>query len=96
MTNDTLGPQQFGPLQCVRVLSTGSVIAQPFAAVLAAQMGAEVIQTENPRVEDTWRTVGLHLPKADGSGTVGTSWLAERRNEFNVKLDMGTSEGEEG
>ena len=95
MANDTLVPERFGPLQGVRILSTGSVIAQPFAAVVAAQMGAEVIQTENPRVDDTWRTVGLHLPKTDGSGTVGTSWLQERRNEFNVTLDMSTPDGKE-
>jgi crotonobetainyl-CoA:carnitine CoA-transferase CaiB-like acyl-CoA transferase len=95
MPPDTLVPESFGPLQGVRVLSTGSVIAQPFAAVVAAQMGAEVIQVENPHVEDAWRAIGLQLPKLDGSGSVGTSWLAERRNEFNVTLDMGTPEGKE-
>ncbi len=84
----TLVPEQFGPLQGVRILSTGSVIAQPFAAALAAQWGAEVIQVENPTVEDTWRSIGLKLPSTDGSRQVGTSWLAERRNEFNITLDM--------
>lgn len=95
MAKETLVPEQFGPLQGVRVLSTGSVIAQPFAAVLAAQWGAEVIQVENPQVEDVWRSVGLSLPKKDGDGTIGTSWVAERRNEFNVSLNMGTQEGKE-
>jgi crotonobetainyl-CoA:carnitine CoA-transferase CaiB-like acyl-CoA transferase len=93
MARESLVPEQFGPLQGVRVLSTGSVIAQPFAAALAAQMGAEVIQVENPRVEDTWRTIGLKLPSKDGAREVGTSWLQERRNEFNVTLDMSTPEG---
>lgn len=92
---DTLVPEQFGPLQGVRILSTGSVIAQPFAAALAAQWGAEVIQVENPHVEDTWRTIGLKVPSADGSRQVGTSWLAERRNEFNISLDMSTPDGRE-
>ncbi|OAI39498.1 hypothetical protein AYO38_07450 [bacterium SCGC AG-212-C10] len=95
MPRETLVPEQFGALQGVRVLSTGSVIAQPFAAVLAAQMGAEVIQVENPHVDDTWRTIGLSLPRKDGTGNVSTSWLAERRNEFNVTLDMSTPEGRE-
>jgi crotonobetainyl-CoA:carnitine CoA-transferase CaiB-like acyl-CoA transferase len=95
VAKETLVPESFGPLQGVRVLSTGSVIAQPFAAVVAAQMGAEVIQIENPHVDDIWRTVGLSVPKKDGSGTVGTSWLAERRNEFNTTLDMSTPEGRE-
>jgi crotonobetainyl-CoA:carnitine CoA-transferase CaiB-like acyl-CoA transferase len=92
---ETLVPEQFGPLQGVRILSTGSVIAQPFAAALAAQWGAEVIQVENPHVEDTWRTIGLKVPSVDGTTQVGTSWLAERRNEFNVTLDMSTPEGKE-
>ncbi len=91
---DTLVPNSFGPLQGVKVLSTGSVIAQPFAAVLAAQWGAEVIQVENPNVPDVWRTVGLSLPTRDG-GTVSASFLAERRNEFNVLLDMGQPKGKE-
>ena len=95
MARETLVPEQFGPLQGVHVLSTGSLIAQPFAAALAAQMGAEVIQVENPHVEDTWRGIGLQLPRSDGAGTVGTSWLQERRNEFNVSLDMSTPEGKE-
>ncbi len=40
---DRLLPKQFGPLQGVRILSTGTLIAQPFAANIAAEMGAEVI-----------------------------------------------------
>ncbi len=90
---DTLVPENFGPLQGVKLLSTGSVIAQPYAAALAAQWGAEVIQVENPNVLDIWRTVGLSLPTKDG--TVSASFVAERRNEFNVRIDMGTPEGKE-
>ncbi len=41
MANETLVPEAFGPLQGVRILSPGTLIAQPFAAVLAAQMGAQ-------------------------------------------------------
>jgi crotonobetainyl-CoA:carnitine CoA-transferase CaiB-like acyl-CoA transferase len=43
---------------------------------------------------NVWRTVGLGLPDRDGA-TVSASFLAERRNEFNVRLDMGTPEGKE-
>lgn len=95
MARETLVPEQFGPLQGVRVLSTGSVIAQPFAAVLAAQYGAEVIQVENPHVEDTWRGVGLSLPSKDGQRKVSASFLAERRNQFHLTLDMSTPDGKE-
>ena len=43
---ESLLPEQFGPLQGVRIFSTGTLVAQPFAAALAAEMGAEVIQIE--------------------------------------------------
>jgi crotonobetainyl-CoA:carnitine CoA-transferase CaiB-like acyl-CoA transferase len=93
---DALVPEPFGPLQGVRILSTGTLIAQPFAAALAAQMGAEVIQVEHPGDGDTvWRTLGVRVPTKDGTGTVGASWLQERRNSFYVTLDLGHPEGRE-
>ena len=97
MPRDTLVPEVFGALRGVRILSTGSIIAQPFAASLAAQMGAEVIQVERPGVGDAvWREVGLRIPTKDGEGpAVSTSWLAERRNAFHVTLDMSVPAGRE-
>ncbi|MEW6300315.1 MAG: CoA transferase [Thermodesulfobacteriota bacterium] len=92
----SLMPEQFGPLQGVRILSTGSLIAQPFAAALAAEMGAEVIQVERPGEGDAaWRHLGIQLPTKDGTGKVATTWLQERRNEFYVTLDFGRPEGRE-
>ena len=89
-----LVPEAFGPLQGVRVVSTGALIAQPFAAALAAEMGAEVIQIERPGTGDAvWRNVGMKLPTADGKGQVATSWIQERRNTFCVTLDLACPEG---
>src|SRR5438477_8641440 len=92
----SLLPEQFGSLQGVRILSTGALIAQPFAAALAAEMGAEVIQVERPGTGDAvWRNVGMKLPTKDGKGTVATSWIQERRNSFYVTLDLACPEGRE-
>jgi L-carnitine CoA-transferase len=44
--------ENFGPLQDVRIISSGVFIAQPFAAGLAAELGAEVIHVERPKVGD--------------------------------------------
>ena len=56
MAEKTLVPEAFGPLQGVKIVSSGTLIAQPFAAALAADMGAEVIQIERPGVGDVgWR-----------------------------------------
>ncbi|MGH7963555.1 MAG: CaiB/BaiF CoA transferase family protein [Candidatus Binatia bacterium] len=90
----SLLPEQFGPLQGVRVLSTGSLIAQPYAATLAAEMGAEVIQVERPGEGDAaWRHLGVQLPTKEGKDKVATSWIQERRNELYTTLDFSQPEG---
>ena len=80
---DSLLPDQFGPLQGVRILSTGTIVAQPYAAALAAEMGAEVIQVERPVVGDITRGIGVH--NDDGGGlNLNSLWLQDRRNTFSV------------
>lgn len=92
----SLVPEQFGPLEGVRILSTGSLIAQPYAAALAAEMGAEVIQLERPGEGDAaWRHLGRQLPTKDGKGLVATTWIQERRNSFYATLDFSKAEGQD-
>ncbi len=94
MSIDNLVPERFGPLQGVRIISSGTLIAQPWAAELAAEMGAEVIQIERPGVGDIgWRTLGIRLETADGSPPVATNWIQERRNIFCVSLDLSKPQG---
>ena len=62
MSIENLVTEKFGPLQGVKIVSTGTLIAQPFAAELAAEMGAEVIQIERPGIGDVgWRNIGIKL-----------------------------------
>ena len=92
----SLLPEQFGPLQGVRIVSSGTLVAQPFAAVLAAEMGAEVIQIERTGEGDAaWRHLGMQLPTTDGQEKVATTWIQERRNEWYVTLDFSKPEGKE-
>lgn len=92
----SLVPDQFGPLQGVRILSTGSLIAQPYAAALAAEMGAEVIQLERPGEGDAaWRHLGRQLPTKDGKGLAATTWIQERRNSLYATLDFSKPEGQD-
>jgi len=65
-------PEPFGPLQGVRILSTGTIIAQPFAAHKAAEMGAEVVQIERPGTGDEYRFLGIRLKGPEGR-EAGTS-----------------------
>jgi crotonobetainyl-CoA:carnitine CoA-transferase CaiB-like acyl-CoA transferase len=96
MTGKPLIAEPFGPLQGVRIISTGTLIAQPFAAELAAEMGAEVIQIERPVVGDAgWRTIGIRLPSQHDDTQIATNFVQERRNVFCVTLDLSKPGGRE-
>ena len=93
--NSQLVPEAFGPLQGVKILSSGTIIAQPFAALLAAEMGAEVIQIERPGQGDlVWRNLEFPI-KGPGDSSVAAAWVQERRNMFHVSLDLSTSQGKD-
>ncbi len=91
---ESLLPEQFGPLQGVRIISTGTIVAEPFAAALAAEMGAEVIQIERPRIGDVTRTLVPRVGEIDGS-QVGALWAQDRRNTFHITLDFSVPEGKD-
>ena len=96
MADQDLIREPFGALQGVKILSTGTLIAGPFAAELAAEMGAEVIQVERTKTGDRgWRQFGPMLPAQDGLAPVSTVWAQERRNMFCVTLDPTTPKGRE-
>ena len=88
MNPETLVPERFGPLSSLKIVSTGILIAQPYAAALCAEMGAEVIQVERPGLGDfAWRYGGITLDTKDGF-KVATNWVQDRRNVFCVTLDF--------
>jgi formyl-CoA transferase len=77
------------PLQGVKVIELGQLIAGPFCARMLAEFGAEVIKIEPPRLGDPlrkWRK--LHA---------GTSlwWYAQARNKKSVTLDLKQPEAQE-
>ena len=91
----SLIPNPFGSLQGVRILSTGSIIAQPFAAAMAAEMGAEVIQIERPGQGDAlWRNLEFPIQGENG-GSVAAGWVQARRNSFHTTLDLSTPKGKQ-
>ena len=91
----SLLPRQFGPLQGMRIISSGTIIAQPFAASMAAEMGAEVIQIERPGQGDAvWRNLEFPIEGNDGT-TVAAGWVQNRRNSFHITLDLSNAKGRE-
>ncbi len=70
------------PLEGVKVIELGALIAGPYAAALLAQFGAEVIKIESPEGGDplrTWRK--LH----DGTSLW---WYSQSRNKKSVTLNL--------
>ncbi len=78
--------ESFGPLQGIRVLSTGNLIAAPFAGSMFADFGAEVIHIENPGVGDPLRQMPPFIEK-DGE-KVSAVWLDNGRNRLSMELDL--------
>lgn len=77
------------PLQGIKVVELGTLIAGPFCTRLLAEFGAEVIKIESPKGGDPlrkWRK--LHE---------GTSlwWYAQARNKKSVTLDLRQPEAQE-
>jgi len=77
------------PLEGVKVLELGNMIAAPFCTRILAEFGADVIKVEDPNGGDQlrqWRKMYR-----------GTSlwWLVQARNKRSAALDMRVAEGQE-
>ncbi len=67
-------------LNGVRVIDLGSFITAPYAAMLLAELGADVIKVEKPGSGDPFRTFG--------SGLYSSHFQAHNRNKRSVALDF--------
>src|ERR1700753_1317510 len=79
-----------GPLDGVRVLELGTLIAGPFAGRLLGDMGADVIKVEPPGAPDPLRTWGQ--AELDGQRVF---WTVHARNKRAVTLDLRRPRGRE-
>ncbi|WP_193614459.1 CaiB/BaiF CoA transferase family protein [Nocardioides lijunqiniae] len=71
-----------GPLDGVLVADFSRVLAGPYATMLLADLGAEVVKVESPAGDDTRHWVP---PTRD---EVGTYYLAINRNKRSIVLDL--------
>lgn len=79
-----------GPLEGVRVLDLGTLLAGPVAATLLGDFGADVIKVEQPGVGDPLRggPVAEDQPPR-------MFWLVEGRNKRSVTINLRKREGQE-
>lgn len=80
-------PKQKKPLQGVRVIDAGNMVAAPFSTVLLADFGADVIKIEHPKYGDGQRKLE---PIKDG---IPLWWKTIARNKRCVTLDLSKPEG---
>ncbi|MCC0056265.1 MAG: CoA transferase [Rhodobiaceae bacterium] len=76
-------------LQGMRVIELGTFLSAPFAAMLLADFGADVIKIELPEGGDPMRTLGEYPP----DGTSGYWWSFIGRNKRSLAMDIRTPEG---
>ena len=77
------------PLEGIRVIEIGHSIAAPYAALVLAELGAEVIKVERPGAGDDCRTWGAPV---DGAAP---TFHAMNRLKRSVTVDMKAPEGRE-
>ncbi len=78
-----------GPLQDLRVLEMGQLLAGPFCGQLLADFGADVIKFEQPEVGDPMRQWGREKPHGKSLW-----WPVVARNKKSATLNLRTEEGQ--
>lgn len=80
-------PSKVKPLTGVRIIDAGNMVSAPFASVLLADLGADVIKIEHPTLGDTQRKLE---PIVDG---VSLWWKGISRNKRCITLDLAKPAG---
>ena len=83
-----------GPLQGVRIVEMGQLIAIPFAMKLLADMGAQVIRLESTRRLESYRSDSVYQNEIHGEfWNRGANFYEQNRNKLGITLDLGQAEG---
>lgn len=77
-----------GALDGIRIADFGRVLSAPYATMLLADLGAEVIKVERPGVGDETRSWG-----PPWAGEESTYFLSVNRNKVSCSLDLASEEG---
>ena len=86
-----------GALQGIRVLDLSRVLAGPWCGQILADLGAEVIKIERPKVGDDTRMWGPPwMLDNEGAATRESGYYqCTNRNKYSVAIDIATEQGQE-
>jgi crotonobetainyl-CoA:carnitine CoA-transferase CaiB-like acyl-CoA transferase len=86
MTDDKLRSSDRRPLDRIRVVETGNYVAGPWAGLMLAELGADVIKVEPPR-GDPMRAFGLRHKR------LSALWVNCNHDKRSVVIDLKSIEG---
>ena len=86
-----------GALSGIRVLELSRVLAGPWCGQILADLGAEVIKVERPRMGDDTRGWGPpYMKTPEGENSAEASYYqSANRNKLSVSINIATPEGQE-
>jgi crotonobetainyl-CoA:carnitine CoA-transferase CaiB-like acyl-CoA transferase len=82
------------PLAGIRVIELGHSVAAPYAGLVLAELGAEVVKVERPGRGDDARGWGPPFLATD-AGRVATTFLGLNRNKASIVVDLRSEEERE-
>lgn len=83
-----------GPLHGVRVVDLTRALAGPYATVMLADAGADVVKIERPGTGDDTRGWGPPFAEpGDGGARESTYFLSINRNKRSIELDLKSDDG---
>lgn len=97
MSSQASDSQKTGPLSGFRVLDMSRILAGPWSAQTLADLGAQVIKVERPKVGDDTRRWGPpYLKDSNGQDTAEAAYYtAANRGKDSITVDITQVEGQE-
>jgi crotonobetainyl-CoA:carnitine CoA-transferase CaiB-like acyl-CoA transferase len=80
--------QPSGPLAGVRVIDASTVLAGPYATMLLADLGADVVKVEPPEGDSTRGWGPPWVGRAEDGTRTAAYYLAVNRNKRSLRLDL--------
>ena len=84
-----------GPLAGIRIIDLSRILAGPWATQTLADMGADVVKVERPRLGDDTRTFAPFIPSKDGTTRQSAYFQSANRGKRSITIDVTTPEGQD-